>query len=141
MDAYKLCKLARKPTPRATRDIGAWYLAFSLTSAVSVMTNCALLAMDKDVQVSEGAQQFKKRGPMRALKCKADCRRIAEGKPSHCLQAFAPAASQRDWILLFVAIEHGFLLLRMAIDRLIPDVSGKIKESMDRDDWMLRKHK
>ena len=51
MDAYKLCKLARKPTPRATRDIGAWYLAFSLTSAISVMTNCALLAMDKDVQV------------------------------------------------------------------------------------------
>ena len=62
-------------------------------------------------------------------------------KPIHCLQAFAPAASQRDWILLFVAIEHGFLLLRMAIDRLIPDVSGKIKESMDRDEWMIRKHK
>ena len=53
MDAYKLCKLARKPTPRATRDIGAWYLAFSLTSAISVMTNCALLAMDKDVQVRQ----------------------------------------------------------------------------------------
>ena len=35
---------------RAVRDIGTWYAAFSLTSAVSVMTNCALLAMDKDVQ-------------------------------------------------------------------------------------------
>ena len=57
MDAYKLCKLARKPTPRATRDIGAWYLAFSLTSAVSVMTNCALLAMDKDVQVRKVKMQ------------------------------------------------------------------------------------
>ena len=67
MDAYKLCKLARKPTPRATRDIGAWYLAFSLTSAVSVMTNCALLAMDKDVQV----RKVKRRGKVRSegVKC------------------------------------------------------------------------
>ena len=66
MDAYKLCKLARKPTPRATRDIGAWYLAFSLTSAVSVMTNCALLAMDKDVQV----RNVKRRGKVRSERVK-----------------------------------------------------------------------
>ena len=26
MDAYKLCKLMRKPTPRGVRDIGAWYM-------------------------------------------------------------------------------------------------------------------
>eukprot|EP00095_Tigriopus_kingsejongensis_P011114 snap_masked-scaffold268_size230776-processed-gene-1.19 protein:Tk11114 transcript:snap_masked-scaffold268_size230776-processed-gene-1.19-mRNA-1 annotation:"Anoctamin-10" len=50
VDAYKLCCFARKPTPRAVRDIGAWYMAFSVTSVVSVMTNCALLAMDPDVQ-------------------------------------------------------------------------------------------
>ena len=68
------------------------------------------------------------------------CHRMISLCPSF-IQAFAPGASQRDWILLFVAIEHGFLLLRVAIDRLIPDVSGKIKESMDRDEWMLRKHK
>ena len=31
MDAWKLCKLMRKPTPRGVRDIGAWYMAFSVT--------------------------------------------------------------------------------------------------------------
>ena len=42
--------IIRKPTPRGVRDIGAWFIAFSLTSVFSVMTNCALLAMDKDLQ-------------------------------------------------------------------------------------------
>jgi len=50
MDAYKLCKLMRKPTPRGVRDIGAWYMAFNLTALISVITNLALLSMDKDVQ-------------------------------------------------------------------------------------------
>ena len=52
IDSYKMCRLTRKPTPRAVRDIGAWYMAFSITSVLSVMTNCALMAMDKDIQVS-----------------------------------------------------------------------------------------
>ena len=32
MDAYKLCKLMRKPTPRGVRDIGAWYMVRSKES-------------------------------------------------------------------------------------------------------------
>ena len=95
LDSYKLCKLMRKPTPRGVRDIGAFYLAFSVTSLISVMTNLALLAMDKDVQ------------------------------------AFAPESSSRDWVLLFVAFEHVFLLIRIIIAKAIPDVSGKIKLAMD----------
>jgi len=50
IDAFKLCKLMRKPTPRGVRDIGAWYMAFSVTSVISVMTNLTLLSLDKDVQ-------------------------------------------------------------------------------------------
>ncbi|XP_059081460.1 anoctamin-10-like [Tigriopus californicus] len=102
VDAYKLCRLARKPTPRSVRDIGAWYMAFSVTSVISVMTNCALLAMDKDVQ------------------------------------AFAPHASGTDWALTFVVIEHVFLLIRLAIDKLIPDVSNSIKFAIDRDNYILK---
>ena len=49
VDAYKLCRLTRKPTPRAVRDIGAWYAAFAVTSVFSVMTNLALVAMDPEV--------------------------------------------------------------------------------------------
>ena len=101
MDAYKLCKLTRKPTPRAVRDIGAWYLAFSITSVISVMTNLTLLAMDKDVQ------------------------------------AFAPDSRSRDWVLLFVIFEHIFLLLRIVIAKAIPDVSGKTKRKMDRNEFII----
>jgi len=104
MDAVKMCKIARKPTPRAIRDIGAWYMAFSITAAISVMTNCALLAMDADVQ------------------------------------AFAPGCSSRDWVLLFVVIEHIFLLIRISIDQVISDVPKKIKNKIDRDDF-IRKNK
>lgn len=51
-----------------------------------VMTNLALLSMDKDVQ------------------------------------AFAPNASSRDWILMFVVFEHIFLGIKYIIDKVIPDV-------------------
>lgn len=102
MDAYKMCRLMRKPTPRGVRDIGAWYAAFSITSVISVMTNCTLLAMDKDVQ------------------------------------AFAPHSSNRDWVLLFVGIEHIFLCIRLAINYIIPDVSSKVKHAMDKDDYLLK---
>lgn len=105
LDAYKMSRLTRKPTPRAVRDIGAWYLAFSVTSAISVMTNCALLAMDPSVQ------------------------------------AVAPEASTRDWILLFVAIEHIFLFIRLAIEKGIPDETSKVKEAMDRDEFVLKSKK
>ena len=54
MDAYKLCKLARKPTPRGVRDIGAWYTAFNVTIMFSVITNCVLLSMDKDLRIAFG---------------------------------------------------------------------------------------
>ena len=54
MDAYKLCKLARKPTPRGVRDVGAWYTAFNVTIIFSVITNCALLSMDVNLRKSFG---------------------------------------------------------------------------------------
>ena len=102
MDAYKLCRIMRKPTPRGIRDIGAWYTAFSLTSLISIMTNLALLSMDHDVQ------------------------------------AFAPNASSRDWILMFVFIEHIFLLIRGIIDKVIPDVPSHIKRAMDINEFKLK---
>ena len=54
LDAYKICKLARKPTPRGVRDIGAWYTAFNVTAIFAVMTNCALLSMDKSLRQTFG---------------------------------------------------------------------------------------
>jgi len=101
-DSYKLCRLTRKPTPRSVRDIGAWFVAFNLTSVISIITNCALLAMDKD------------------------------------LQAVAPETSSKEWVLLFVFVEHIFIAIRFAIAFLIPDVPKRVKDAIDRDDFILK---
>ena len=102
MDAFKMCKVMRKPTPRGVRDIGAWYLAFSITSVISVMTNLTLLAMDRDVQ------------------------------------AFAPDAASKDWVLLFVVFEHIFLLIRVLIESSVSDMPRKVKNEVDRNEYRLR---
>ena len=103
MDAYKLCKLARKPTPRGVRDIGAWYAAFNVTITFSVITNCALLAMDIDLR-----------------------------------RAFGLGLTDLRWVLLFVALEHVVLTIRVIIDKVISDVPSDVKKAMDKDDFLLK---
>jgi hypothetical protein len=46
--------------------------------------------------------------------------------------------SGKNWALLFVGIEHVFLCIRFAIAFLIPDVSKRVKDAMDRDDFLLK---
>jgi len=53
-DRYKLCQLSRKPRPLAVRDIGAWYMAFRITAIISIVTNCALIALDLRETAGEG---------------------------------------------------------------------------------------
>ncbi len=84
------------------RDIGAWYAAFSVTSVISVMTNCALMHSDASLR-----------------------------------SAFSFSASDRDWVLFFVLVEHLFLFVRVIIDRLISDVSRDVKEAQDREEFIM----
>eukprot|EP00096_Caligus_rogercresseyi_P011744 TRINITY_DN4727_c0_g1_i1.p1 TRINITY_DN4727_c0_g1~~TRINITY_DN4727_c0_g1_i1.p1 ORF type:complete len:624 (+),score=113.08 TRINITY_DN4727_c0_g1_i1:757-2628(+) len=58
VNSFKLCRMVRKPTPRANRDLGAWYEAFNLTVIISIMTNLALLSMDPDVQYFAGTSEY-----------------------------------------------------------------------------------
>jgi len=53
-DRYKLCRLSRKPKVLAMRDIGAWYNAFRITALISIISNCALLALDLRDTAGEG---------------------------------------------------------------------------------------
>uniref|UniRef100_A0A0K2TG51 Anoctamin n=1 Tax=Lepeophtheirus salmonis TaxID=72036 RepID=A0A0K2TG51_LEPSM len=99
VNSFKLCRIARKPTPRANRDLGAWYDAFNLTVIISIMTNLALLSMDPDVQYFAGTKEY---------------------------------------ILIFVVFEHIFLAIKVLIDKAIPDVSGRVKFCLDRDEYYLR---
>ncbi|XP_076125714.1 anoctamin-10 [Alosa pseudoharengus] len=49
-DAFKLCKLFRKPFHPPTASIGVWQVAFEVLGFMSVMSNCWLLLMSPRLQ-------------------------------------------------------------------------------------------
>jgi len=49
-DAFKLCKVFQRPTPKRVKDIGAWQVAFELMGGIAVMTNCALLCLSPNLR-------------------------------------------------------------------------------------------
>ncbi|XP_012688571.2 anoctamin-10 [Clupea harengus] len=49
-DAYKICKLFRKPFAPPTAGIGVWQAAFEILGFLSVMSNCWLLIMSPRLQ-------------------------------------------------------------------------------------------
>ena len=54
------------------------------------------------------------------------------------LRSLFPEVSTAAWVLLFVGVEHAFLAVRVAIDKMIPDESKAVKFAMDRDDFVLK---
>ncbi|XP_078113866.1 anoctamin-10 [Sander vitreus] len=55
-DAYKICKLFRKPFYAPVANMGVWQIAFEVLSFVSVVSNCWLLLLSPQLQklVQEG---------------------------------------------------------------------------------------
>ncbi|XP_065812824.1 anoctamin-10 isoform X1 [Labrus bergylta] len=49
-DAYKICKLFRKPFSQPVTNLGVWQTAFEVLSFVSVMSNCWLLLLSPQLQ-------------------------------------------------------------------------------------------
>lgn len=49
-DAYKICRLFRKPFCAPVANIGVWQTAFEVLSFVSVMSNCWLLLLSPRIQ-------------------------------------------------------------------------------------------
>uniref|UniRef100_A0A4W5R0L9 Anoctamin n=1 Tax=Hucho hucho TaxID=62062 RepID=A0A4W5R0L9_9TELE len=49
-DAYKICKLFRKPFSAPVSNMGVWQTAFEVLGFVSVMSNCWLLLLSPRVQ-------------------------------------------------------------------------------------------
>ncbi|XP_058502352.1 anoctamin-10 [Solea solea] len=49
-DAYKICKLFRKPFTPPVANMGVWQLAFEVLSFVSVVSNCWLLLLSPRLQ-------------------------------------------------------------------------------------------
>lgn len=50
-DAYKICKLFRKPFCAPVANMGVWQIAFEVLSFVSVVSNCWLLMLSPQIQV------------------------------------------------------------------------------------------
>ncbi|XP_033823655.1 anoctamin-10 [Periophthalmus magnuspinnatus] len=49
-DAYKICKLFRKPFAAPVANMGVWQIAFEVLSFVSVVSNCWLLVLSPQIQ-------------------------------------------------------------------------------------------
>ncbi|XP_050696718.1 anoctamin-10-like, partial [Eriocheir sinensis] len=49
-DAFKLCRVFRRPRVKKVASIGVWQGAFELLGAMAVMTNCALLCLSPRVR-------------------------------------------------------------------------------------------
>ncbi|XP_049578606.1 anoctamin-10 isoform X1 [Syngnathus scovelli] len=49
-DAYKICKLFRKPFSAPVANMGVWQIAFEILSFVAVVSNCWLLTLSPQMQ-------------------------------------------------------------------------------------------
>ncbi|XP_034029795.1 anoctamin-10 isoform X2 [Thalassophryne amazonica] len=49
-DAFKMCRVFRRPFSDPAANIGVWQLAFEAMSAIAVVTNCALIGMSPQVK-------------------------------------------------------------------------------------------
>lgn len=49
-DAFKMCNVFMRPFPRSASSIGAWQTIFELMGFIAVITNCALIGMNPEVQ-------------------------------------------------------------------------------------------
>lgn len=49
-DAFKMCKLFRRPFMRKVKDIGAWQRSFEVLGALSILTNCGVLYLSPDIR-------------------------------------------------------------------------------------------
>ncbi|XP_005096666.1 anoctamin-10 isoform X2 [Aplysia californica] len=49
-DSFKMCRVFQRPFVEKANSIGAWQPAFEVIGLISVITNCALIGMDPEVQ-------------------------------------------------------------------------------------------
>lgn len=50
LDAFKLCKIYKRPLAKRAKNTGAWLLAFESLLVMSIITNCGLLYLQPEVR-------------------------------------------------------------------------------------------
>ncbi|XP_052816111.1 anoctamin-10-like isoform X1 [Mya arenaria] len=94
-DAFKMCRVFQRPFAESASNIGAWQIAFEVVSVMAVMTNCALIGMNPEVQ-----------------------------------KLLPSDITAVNIVIVFVAIEHLLLAVRVSVAYFIPDVPGWVEIEM-----------
>ena len=109
IDAVKFCTVHRRPRVRQSEDIGAWFDVLNILGFLAVITNATMITFVG----SQLGEAHEKGGPE---------------TESHGLGL--RILSQRLWTLT-VVIEHGVMLMRIAIMKLSPENPEWISEAKD----------
>ncbi|XP_076449306.1 anoctamin-10-like [Babylonia areolata] len=102
-DAFKLCRVFRRPFAESASSIGAWQVAFEVIGVISVLTNCALIGMDPEVQ-----------------------------------KLLPSDVTAVNMVLVFVAVEHCVLGIKVAVAYFIDDTPHWVQVSMARMEHVSR---
>jgi hypothetical protein len=116
IDAVKFCTVNRRPRFRQSEDIGAWYEVLNILGFLAVITNATMITFVG----SQLGEEHEKGGP------EVESRGIN-------LRIY----SQRLWTLS-VLIEHGVMIMRIAIMKLSPENPEWIAEAKDTLEYRSR---
>lgn len=105
---------------RRVKDIGAWQRAFEIVGALSIMTNCGVLALSPVMQSRFGL-----------IESVPNVDDIQESHPEKVSVEF--------WVLAFVAVEHILLGLRFVLHKAIPDRPEWVRIELARKMYESRK--
>lgn len=50
LDAFKLCRIYKRPMAKRAKNTGAWTLAFETLLVMSIITNCGLLYLQPEIR-------------------------------------------------------------------------------------------
>eukprot|EP01043_Picozoa_sp_COSAG02_P023781 COSAG02_NODE_1279_length_13487_cov_7.611696_12_plen_1124_part_00 len=116
IDAVKFCTVHRRPRFRQSEDIGAWYDVLNILGFLAVITNATMITFVG----SQLGEAHEKGGP------ETESRGIG-----------LRVLSQRLWTLT-VLIEHGVMIMRIAIMKLSPENPEWVSEAKDTLEYRSR---
>eukprot|EP01048_Picozoa_sp_COSAG05_P010916 COSAG05_NODE_992_length_6265_cov_7.908693_1_plen_1089_part_00 len=115
IDSVKFCTIYRRPIFQQCEDIGAWFAVLNTLGFLAVMTNATMLTFVGSQLADEDEQGGGK-----------------VGQEGITIRVY----SQRLWTLL-VLIEHGIMMMRIAIMKFAPDKPVWIIDAQDTLDFRI----
>jgi hypothetical protein len=145
VDAIKMTIGHRRPNPRSVENIGSWNDFLAIMSTVSVMTNVALVFFTQEYtnQISCNTGQSPPDLAEAAITC-ADYERVCETDETSpqfglCMEkTIMPQSLAIKWVA-FLACEHILLLIKAAVQEIVPDMPEDCETIDSRFDYMTKR--